>query len=204
MMNRLLFILTLLIVTLSGCATLTPPVSPPKQQSDTWEQQQALLSRLQSWQLLAKIGMQSPDFSGSASLDWQQSKGRRYLMTLSGPLATGSASISGQPGQVTLRLPKGEVFTADNPEHLLQKQLGWKLPVSSLYYWIRGIPQPGVTSHTFFNAHQQLSLLEQQGWQIHYLNYTQVGAYSLPQKIEMTTAGIKVKLVIHSFEPGNG
>ncbi len=64
-------------------------------------------------------------------------------INLSGSLNIGSVVIIGQPNKVTLQRGNEAPISATTAEELMQRQLGWTLPIPSLWYWARGLPAPG-------------------------------------------------------------
>ena len=81
----------------------------------------------------------------------------------------------------------------------MQQQLGWRLPLSNLFYWMRGLPAPG-NYQADFDRYGHLTLLSQMGWQVHYANYVSVGSVDLPQILELTQAELYVKIVIKRWK----
>ena len=145
-----------------------------------------------AWQLSGKIGLRSEGQAHSAYLNWQQC-GDDYRIRVSGPLGQGAASLSGNSHQATLRSRNGE-SSADNPEQLLEQQLGWSIPVAQLLYWIRGIPAP---KQSYQFTDQQL---RQAGWQIDYQRWQQVDQYQLPAKMTATHPRAKVTLILKDWQ----
>ena len=125
---------------------------------------------------------------------------RGALPYLFGPLGVGSINIAGQPNLVTVQVNSKEEITAHSAEEILQQQFGWHLPVSSLYYWIRGLPKPNVASVKHFDEFNHLISLQQQGWNIHYLRYSGVNNIDLPSKIILDSATLNLRIVISDWE----
>ncbi len=87
------------------------------------------------------------------------------------------ASAPVSPSRATATRPNDE---AQSPEALLEEQLGWKLPVSHLVWWVRGLPAPDSKSRLGLDNDSRLATLEQDGWQVEYLSYTEQNGYWLP------------------------
>ncbi len=159
-----------------------------------------VLNQIQQWQLTGKIGVQTPENAGSATLNWVESQQHHYTLSLVGPLGAGGVTLTGQPGLVTMDTADGKHYTAQTPEQLLTEQIGWDLPVSYLYYWIRGLPVPDLPSQTQFDTSHRLTWLVQQHIQVHYLSYTHVGMIDLPNKIFITSPLVKIKIIIYNWK----
>jgi outer membrane lipoprotein LolB len=91
-------------------------------------------------------------------------------------------------------------YEATSPEALLEEQLGWKLPVSHLAWWVRGLPAPDSKSLTL-DGDSRLASLEQDGWQVEYLSYTEQNGYWLPERIKLHGTDLDVTLVIKDWQP---
>lgn len=112
---------------------------------------------LDGWQINGKIGIRAPKDSGSGTLFWLQRQDY-YDIRLSGPLGRGAARLTGRPGQVALEVANQGRYEAPTPEALLEEQLGWKLPVSHLAWWVRGLPAPDSKSRLTLDGDSRLSI----------------------------------------------
>ncbi len=185
---------------LASCATMQPASQLPQNQNVTWDSRATSLAKIQSWNLRGMIAIRTPKDSGSATLQWQQQQQNYYHISLFGPLGSHSVEITGRPGNVTLASADGKTFHANSPEELLAQQLGWRLPISNLYYWVRGIPVPGAASQKSFDSYHHLTQLTQNGWSIRYLSYTAVNGVDLPSKIFMDNPQLNVKIIINQWQ----
>lgn len=196
MPRTLSFVLILLFAALTGCATVAP--SGPAQQIP-WKNREIRLTQLTSWQLNGKIAAQTTTDAGSATIHWIQNQ-NTFNLALIGPLGASSLKIIGNPGDVTLHTSTGKSYTASTPEQLLAQQWGFDVPVSYLHYWIRGLPVPGVSAQTQFDAYGRLSNLVQQNWRVQFLTYTQTNGIELPSRITITSSTLKVKMIIYKWQ----
>jgi len=144
--------------------------------------------------------VRAPKDSGSGTLFWLQRQDY-YDIRLSGPLGRGAARLTGRPGQVSLEVANQGRYEATSPEELLEQQIGWKLPVSHLVWWVRGLPAPDSKSRLSLNGDSRLATLEQDGWQVEYLSYVEQGGYWLPERIKLHGTDLDVTLVIKDWQP---
>lgn len=186
-----------LTVGLSGCASITPPEAPDS--SIPWSKREATLSQIRSWKLSGKIAVTTQEDSGSASIDWSQ-RAQSYDISLYGPVFTSGIKLSGHPGQVTMTTGSGNKLSAHTPEQLLSKEFGWKLPVSYLKYWIRGIPVPGIDQQSSYDNSHRLRSLSQGGFQVEFQRYMHSSGYDLPQRINISTKGFKSKIFVYNWQ----
>ena len=141
-MRLRLFLAASALALLSGCAGLTSHEALEGQgDAQTWKTHKQQLSELDAWQIDGKVGIRAPRDSGSGTLFWLQRQGY-YDIRLSGPLGRGAARLTGREGAVSLEVAGQGRYQAESPEALLEEQLGWRLPVSHLLWWVRGLPAP--------------------------------------------------------------
>lgn len=196
--NQLLCLIITLSILLVGCSTNTAPPSEPGVKMP-WKKREHGLAQIHAWNLNGKIGVQTPKDSGSASVQWTQSSSN-YTLSLSGPLGAGGMVLKGHPGAVSLTTSDGKTFTADSAEDLLAKNWGYKLPVSYLKYWVRGMPVPNIASKTSFDQYNRLNSMQQQGWNVQYEGYTRTSLGDLPNKMIITSPSMRVKVIISSWQ----
>lgn len=189
---------SLALALLAGCATpgMTPDEALP---SNQWQAQQERLEALDTWVLTGKVGLRTPQETTSANLDWSQHP-HYYRLLISGPFGSGRNLLEGREGRFTLTNAEGR-FEAETPEALMQQQLGWSLPVSSLSDWVRGLP----AEHSQYRLeHDDAGFpqrLEQDGWEIVYRDWTEAGALVLPRRLVMEYDDLRVTLVVTEWRP---
>lgn len=195
-----LIIIVFSIAWLSGCATINQPQQQVAQNKTiSWGSRVQTLSGIQSWDLKGAIAIRQADNSGTASLQWKQ-QGQNYHIAMFGPLGSNSFELTGRPGNVELAQANGKRANARSPEELLAKETGWRLPVSSLYYWIRGIPVPGTSADKHLDSYNHLIELRQLGWIIQYPRYTSVRQIDIPDKIFLTNPQLNVKIAVSQWQ----
>lgn len=193
-----LLLSSLALMLLAGCAA---PMPAPDSDRATgqWEAQQERLETLDTWMLAGKAGLRTPQENTSANLDWSQHP-HYYRILISGPFGSGRNTLEGREGRFSLTTSEGR-FEAETPEALLQQQLGWTLPVSSLSDWIRGLP----AEHSQYHIdHDELGFprrLEQDGWKIDYRDWALVESLWLPRRMIMEYGELRVTLVVTDWRP---
>lgn len=190
---KLYFIWLAAVFILAGCATRPPT------QSLTWAKQQKQLAKISAWQINGGVSLHFDKQSIITNFSWQQ-KEDQYVITLSSALGLFSVKLEGNANGVTFWQSADEKFSATTAEQLMQQQLGWSLPVTSLRYWVLGLPEPKHPYQATFDQNQQLATLKQQGWYINYQRFVQVNNLFLPEKILLTNQSINVKIVIKNWQ----
>lgn len=190
-----------LFILLAGCAGQKPQEALHGQGDPAqWQAHKSQIAQLDGWQISGKVGIRSAQESGSATLFWLQRQSYSDIR-LSGPLGQGASRLTGRPGAIVLDIANQGRFEAASPEALLEERLGWRLPVSNLLWWIRGLPEPDRRSQVTLDADSRLARLQQDGWQVDYLGYTEHDGYALPARIKLQGHDLTVTLVIKEWRP---
>ncbi len=132
-----------------------------------------------------RMAVHTARHGGEVSLLWVQSW-PDYTITLSGPLGHGLVRLERGAGGAQLEDEHQHVYRAASAEELLFKTTGWRVPLSGLDYWVRGLPVPGVPHVQTLDDAGLLRQLRQSGWRIRFLAYRRFGSYVLPSAMELT------------------
>ncbi|CAD5107867.1 lipoprotein insertase outer membrane protein LolB [Zestomonas carbonaria] len=190
-----------LLALLSGCAALAPQEALQGQGDPArWQTHKQQTEDLDAWQISGKVGIRAPKDSGSGTLFWLQRQDY-FDIRLSGPLGRGATRLTGHSGEVVLEVANQGRYQAASPEALLEQQLGWRLPVSHLVWWVRGLPAPDSRSRLTLDNDSRLARLEQDDWKVDYLSYAEQNGYWLPERIKLYGRDIDVTLVIKDWQP---
>lgn len=191
------------LLLLAGCVRFTepPPTTTPLKVRSPLEQTQHLQAFTQ-WNNQGVLSVQNGKDVHILAFQWQQQGPHTFSIHFSSSLNLVSVQIQGQPGHIELIKNNKERWLASTPEQLLREQLGWDLPLSNLYYWIRSLPTPAST----VTAVQQdglghLKSFEQQGWHLQYLRYENEGAFDLPLFLRLQQGRLKVTVVVKKWSP---
>ena len=187
-----------LCLLLTACATM-PAKEGARNENLSWPQRQKQLNSITAWHLTGALAYHNAASGQSASVVWQQTA-RDYQINLFGPLGLGRVSLIGTLGQSVTLTRSGKQYTAHSPEALMQQQLGWHLPVTNLFYWIRGLPAPHLAKTIQFDDYHHISLLQQQGWTITYQRYTAIANLDLPSKLTLENNRLGAKIVISQWQ----
>jgi outer membrane lipoprotein LolB len=184
---------------LTACASINNTTQNP--QTVPWQIRQAQLQSITQWDIQGVIGIKSNTENFSAHYYWIQ-QGDNYTISLYGPLGVGAIKLQGNPQAVTLTSSNGKQYHAKDPEQLMQETIGWSLPVSDLYYWIRGLPNATTLHNETLDTYQRPSSLTQEGWRIDYLQYQLTPKGDLPKKLVLEQADIKTTVIIQRWQLG--
>lgn len=194
--------LALMLAALSGCATLPPESMTTEGGATPVERAQdrrAHLEKIRSWQIKGRIGIQKGDEGFSAAMEWQQNGGV-YDIRLFDPLGKRVAWLVGNERDVSLLTPDGRDLRSNNPQQLLQDELGWSFPVTSLFYWVRGLPDPAsIAWREEYDALGRLNVLEQAGWTVNFDSFLSDDALALPKLTRLARDDTRVKVLVSEW-----
>ncbi|MDF1759452.1 MAG: lipoprotein insertase outer membrane protein LolB [Coxiellaceae bacterium] len=194
-------IATLAGVVLSGCVSLTPPTLS-KQQTDYKKSapltRQQKLRALKSWNISGAVSVKQPQRSFIARYTWRQNNGH-YTIGIHSNLDLASVKLVGSRSRVTLSSSDGKVVKSNNLNALMQQQLGWRLPVNNLTYWIRSLPAPG-SNNTQYNKLGQTKKIQQSGWTVTYSRYQRINGLELPTLMNVSGRDLQLRIVVKQWD----
>lgn len=183
-----------LVLLAGGCATLPAPAPV-----EDWPVRRAALQALDAWALDGRIAVAAGEDGFSGGFDWEQA-GERADIVLSGPMGGSAMTIRviGDKAAVSVR---GEDLSGEDGEALFARYFGAdrSLPVSEMRYWLVGAPAPDSPHEVILGADERLASLSQAGWQVRYDRYEPVGSLSLPARMELTTAGLRLRVSVSNW-----
>lgn len=200
--NRNCLVLQGLLLTLvAGCATWHTPAPAAG----------GFVSR-------GKLGVVAGEESFSARYLWQQD-GAAFVIDLWGPLGQGRVQLAGDGVLLELRQGDGTVVDRGPPGRVMERHLGWSLPLSVLPEWVRGNPAPGKrVSHREFDDRGRLAAFRQLGWTVELERYRPVeetagppvpvadgadgqpAAVALPHRITAYRDDYRVRLAVSTWQ----
>ena len=183
---------------LSSCATLPAQQAAANRRME-WPVRVRQLSAINNWDIKGAIAVHTREKGWSASLNWQQ-LGNLFKIKLFGPLGAGHVELDGKPNNVKLLTADNKTFRADSPEQLLMEHVGWRIPISNIRYWVRGIPVPDQPYTKTVDRYNHLQSMDQAGWDIKYLRYTAVSGIDMPSKIYLQSSRLNVRVVISNWQ----
>ncbi len=125
--------------------------------------------------------------------------GTRSQVALAGPLGAGGVQITAQGNDLSVVTSHGDHLDSAAAHAELGSRLGFDPPLSSLRYWIQGVPDPASPAQETLDPQQRLQSLQQNGWQIDYTDYMTVNGGWLPARMTVQRAGVRVRLVVDGW-----
>lgn len=144
----------------------------------------------------ARIGVQNGKDGYTGSLRWQR-RDERDTVDIFTPVGTLFAKLSRSPSGAAIETANGKRYENADPAQLSREVIGWDLPLESLRYWLFARPAPQTKTQRFdYGRDGKPAFLEQDGWRVTYLAYTDTGAEVLPSRIDLEYPELKVKMIV--------
>lgn len=185
---------------LAACAAV-----PRMDSAEPWPQRVERLSALKEWELRGRVALRTEDNQGGqASLSWQY-RDERHVIVLRGPLGGGLMRLQQDRDGAYLQDAERREYRAASAEELLFSVAGWRIPISGLEYWIRGLPAPVEITLQEWDEYGRLARLQQSGWDVHFLDYSTSGDYALPSRLDVIlpspdrSASVEARIIIEEW-----
>ena len=180
----------------TGCATL-----PEAGSAGDWPARRAALQSLVRWTLDGRMAVAAGTEGYSGGLSWRQD-GAQAEIELRAPMGGRAISIRVEGEAISVSDGRGTTVDGEDAGRLVAEHLGTTLPVAELRYWLVGVPAPGSPHQEFIGADHRLASLDQSGWRVGYIAYRGVGDVVLPSRMEITTEGLRLRLVVAEWRLG--
>ena len=185
------------ILCLSCAAPLPRP--PADQLQQLWQAREAALLPIQAWELRGRLAVRADERGGQASLTWKRDAAQ-HSIRLNGPLGRGVVRVTQDETGAQLQDAEQRVFHAASAEELLYRYTGWRLPLTNLNYWVRGVPVPGLPAIRELDDTGRLKTLRQQGWEVQYQEYVRFEGHELPNRLTLTYTPVRVTAELPAME----
>ncbi|HEY6985783.1 MAG TPA: lipoprotein insertase outer membrane protein LolB [Rhodanobacteraceae bacterium] len=181
---------------LVGCAA--PRVKPDAELLAAQGMREETLAAHPDWQLEGRLGVSDGRDSGSGSLQWRQD-GDAFRFSVHAPVTGKTWVMTGDTGHAVLEGLRDRPVEADDAAALLERELGWHVPVAELTHWVRAARASGA-GRVDFRADGLPSAIEQDGWKIEYPDYDSTHQPPLPRKIFASRGNYRVRLSVSQWQ----
>lgn len=193
-------LVVLAALSLAACQTV-----PRTDSAMPWPQRVERLSALKDWEWRGRVALRTEDNrGGQASLSWHY-RDERHVLVLRGPLGGGLMRLQQDRDGATLQDAERREYRAASAEELLFHVAGWRIPVSGLEYWIRGLPAPSEITLQEWDESGRLTRLQQSGWDVYFLEYASSGGHELPTRLDVIflepegAARVEARIIIEEW-----
>ncbi|OMS44289.1 lipoprotein insertase outer membrane protein LolB [Burkholderia pseudomallei] len=132
------------------------------------------------------------------NFDWQE-QGTNVSLELRSPLGQTLAIVKSAPGGASLELPNRQPQFAPDVGELMQRALGFALPLDGLRYWLLPTPSPTTPATTVRDPQDgaRIKEIRQDGWTIDYVAYADAPAAGVKRiNLARQTPPLDIKLVL--------
>ncbi|MGK2960063.1 MAG: lipoprotein insertase outer membrane protein LolB [Candidatus Malihini olakiniferum] len=196
-----LWLLPLTSLLLTACTLTKPAGIGATMDSPAWLQHKQQLQQLIQYQTRGAFAYLSDSKKFSANFFWQESSPQRYCLLLTDPFGVTELKIRTQPEGIQITDGQGKRYTGKDTECMLSQLTGVHIPLTSLLQWIIGLP--GDAQQFTLDEHARLNAatLQQNGltWEVKYLGYDNSVTPAMPNALELTQGGQRIKLKINNW-----
>ena len=185
----------LLLVVLAGCAA--PRIKPDANLLAGQDAREHTLATQRTWQLDGRLGVSDGHDGGSGSLQWHQD-GDTFDFSVHAPVTGKTWVLSGDAHRAELKGLREQAVEGDSASALLERELGWHVPVAELTSWVRGARANG-DARIEFNSDGLPAVIEQDGWKIEYPDYDTAQRPPLPRRIFASRGEYRVRLSVSQW-----
>ena len=187
--------LVVLCLLLAACAPT--PVRPRVQGDETVQAaRESALANQSTWSFTGRLAISTAGNAGNARIEWKQD-GADYDIRLSAPIAGQGWRLRQTRGVVSLDGLEGGPRQGTDAEAMLQEATGWRIPLSAMGSWVRGVRSIGAADLEF-DPGGLPATLRQGGWAVEYRGWT-AAATPLPVRVFATRPDASVRLIIERW-----
>jgi outer membrane lipoprotein LolB len=185
-----------IIIFLSGCVStnIIPSLS-----NDDLEKNKESLSNIFNWKFHGRIAVKTRLDGYHGNIIWKQT-GDSFQISLWGPLGLGMLSINGSSEDIEITNVNGQIIALKNVEDELQHFIGSIIPISSIQYWLLGIPNPYFSSKIESRDNSTVIDFKQSGWVIEASDFKRNIEFLLPHKIFLSNVDTDVRVAVENWE----
>lgn len=184
------------IALLQGCAA--PRVKPDADLLARQSERENALAAHRDWQLAGRLGVSDGHDGGSGSLEWKQD-GEAFRFSVHAPVTGKTWVLSGDAHRAVLEGLRDRPIEGTDAAGLLERELGWHVPVSELTDWVRGARAHG-DARIEFRSDGLPAVITEDGWTIEYPDYDSSHSPALPRKVFASRGDYRVRLSVSQWQ----
>jgi len=190
------------IVVLAGICLLVAACAPREERPDgAWlAEREAWFDTHPNWRISGRVGLHDGERGGSLGFTWRAEgdEHRIHLRT-----ATGGRQWRLRFSPAGAQLEGSEVgrLSGFSPDPLVERAVGWPIPVRALSWWIRGLVPPG-GGRVRFADDGTLAGVTDPVWTLDYQRFKQVDGRLLPTRLEARSDRYRVRIAIGDWQLG--
>ena len=191
---------SLLIVSCSGRAVRESEGAKEAGQSQ-FDDRRAALLRERDWVLEGRLSIDDGQEGGSGRVSWQVN-GNTSRIDFHAAMGRGAWRLVMNDQGAVLETADGRVLREPTVNTLLQKEMGWLLPVDALAWWARGLAAPDGEQRLELDADGLAGQIMQQGWTVSYRRYSEFAGRMMPVRLNANKGKYRIKLAVSEWRFG--
>ena len=188
---------------LSGCVNVYRQKDPKAHHYKSPAIRQMQLAKVRTWRAdgAFSIKHRAGQRSEIANFTWDEVNQKNYRINIFSILNLYQLQIYHEYHLVKIWKNGSFLCQARTPERLMEKAVGWSLPLREAAYWIKDMPaKNGGHYVVHYDRYGHIATLQQKGWLITYSDYrTNVNGIDIARRIKMQRPGLWVKIAITRF-----
>ena len=180
---------------LAACAA--PRVKPDSDLLARQAERERALSAQPNWVLSGRLGVSNAKDAGSGSLEWKQD-GDAFRFSVHAPVTGKTWVLAGDAHRVVLEGLREQPVEGTDAAALLERELGWHVPVAELTEWVRAARAKG-EAEIEFRSDGLPAVIRQDGWKIEYPDYDEARQPPLPRKVFASRGEYRVRLSVSEW-----
>ena len=181
---------------LAACATAPRVKTDDTMLARQGERERALASQ-PNWALAGRLGVSNAKDAGSGSLQWKQD-GDAFRFSVHAPVTGKTWTLTGDAHHAVLEGLRDQPVEDADASVLLDRELGWHVPVAQLTEWVRAARAKG-DAEIEFRADGLPAVIQQDGWKIEYPDYDASHQPPLPRKVFASRGDYRVRLSVSEW-----
>lgn len=187
------------VLSMTACSTVPTGEVDQAERVLLYAAKSDALAAADRWALRGRLAVNDGEEGGSGHLSWH-THGQTSSIKFHGALGRGAWQLHADENGAVLEWADGEVHRADSVSELIERRLGWAIPVNALAWWVRGLAVPGDWDLRQLDQHGNIKKLSQLGWDIEYGRYRRTASVSMPMKLTARRQSYTVKFAIQDWD----
>ncbi|MGA9422683.1 MAG: lipoprotein insertase outer membrane protein LolB [Rhodanobacteraceae bacterium] len=185
----------ILLAGLAGCAA--PLVKSDRAHLAVQNAREHALAAQTRWRLEGRLAVSDGHGGGSGTLDWRQD-GDRFRVEVHAPITGKTWTLSGDDSHAVLSGLRAKPIAGTDAAELLERELGWHVPLANLASWVRGARATGA-AEIRFRADGLPAEIDQHDWKVEYRDYDSASRPALPSRIFASRDSYHVRLSVRRW-----